>query len=1152
MFSNFFKTFFKKTKENESIEVKHLTNSNVFILQSATTKDIVDISSILKNNPYNDIIIGNPHSYSGSLTAISKNISQRIETVEKIKTDWGDKTWLNIHGGYDTGKSQLSLLLSKNFNNNLLSFSFKDLSHNEFKNVIVLVFKEILTKNLESENNKLIIFDDLPQLGFDDNINRLFIELLNYCLASNIKILSTSNFKINNKIINPIKDNFVELPMPLLNKEEIEDIILTYSKEPKSLKYATIINSISDGFPIYVQIICQYLESKDWIIPLDEFTDFISGKAFNELNDETYQKLLHSTQNESTREILYRLNIVLGTISNETIEIVSNVNPPINSPYEKINSLSGTWLQKNNDETYFISPLIKSLGSNNVLKETKKEINIRLAQNVLSKKNLSQYDSQRAITYFLAGESYDDAGFIMIMALQSYFKHPEIFTDTIFGSFWVDTYLPEQMQSITKLSIRILQLHIFDDLQLKNHSKFSLENKVFIREDLENIITDNSNIQIEIIKMSKLILFKSYIQDDVKKALLYLESLNEIGFKYFEESENSLYNNLWIILDKIIDKSEIQAWFDCFNKVGKEESFYDNDMVHLFSRRLLDNILEHESTWEQKIESIEFIEAKAIENNLQILGAYSVKTNLFIIAEKLNKLSDAEVYYEKFKSNYISQEAIFLIKDELGRQQFYNGKKDEALLILLDIESIDIFVVTKLDTYLTIAKIFGDKDKVVAHQYTKKAIDFAQNEIKVSKLTIAKLLGEYAISYWLMGDSKTAIYKLAECYDLLLTAYKEMNALENIDDYNIIVIQVGNALNYIFQVLSFGRPPEKSQNGDSYVVPYRGILNNNYNPVLLKEWYYDERKYLNVYILIQCFEFYNDKENAVKWANTAFEMDKEIFLYNFKNSLRSFVGYKILQREYQESVEIEKELTEYENTINIGMADELRNNQQKQMFLDILERLHSNKDKDKDDYYFTYNLVPILLKELTLILENKNTEVQCIKNLKEHLFKNDFLFEDKEAVKNIHYVLDNFPMDYVSSKKLIDWINGIENENKKPLQIICYLICSLKAPSREALKIHLALMPYFEKVIKGFSTGTLLFILYPFIKKFWTTRIYTNPQDFYFLELWNKNLNKSIEVKNKYKIVAFYSLVCMHMAYRPNVNEQEWMQDYIDYMLKNR
>lgn len=1150
MIVDFFKNLFKQNKKNENIEVKNLTNSNVFILQTTSDKDIVDISSILKNNPYGDIIIDNPNSYSGSLATLSKNISKRLETVETIKKEWIGKTWLNIYGGYDTGKSQLSLLLSENLRDDCLIYSFKDLSTNEFKNVIVLVFKEILSKYFENNNNKLIIFDDLPQLGFDDNINKLFVELLNYCVTSNVKILSTSNFKISSKISNPIKDNFIELPIPLLNRQEIQDIISTYTKENKSLEYATIIETISEGYPIYVQIICQYLENKDWIIPLDEFTNFISGKAFNELNDETYQKLLHTTQNESAREILYRLNLILGTISNETIEIVSNVNPYINSPYEKINSLTGTWLQKNTDETYFISPLIKSLGSNNVLHDTRIEINNKLAKNVLSKKNLSQYDSQRAINYFLAGESYDDAGMIMIMTLQSYFNHPEIFTDTIFGSIWISTNLPEQMNCVTKLSIRVLQLHIFDDLQFKKHEKFSVDNKLFVRTDLEKQLLNKTELPNEIINITNLILFKSYIQDDAKKALYYLGILNDIGFEQFVESEKGLYNNLWIILDKAYVLEDIQVWFACYKKIGKPEDFYDYEMIYLFARRLFDNILEGENDWHEKIKIIEYIEQSSFDNNLQLLGAYSVKTKLYIISEKLDKITDAEFYYESIHNQYTKPEAIFLIKDELGRQQFYKGKKEEALLNLLDVENINISVVTKLDTYLTIAKIFGEKDKIVAHEYTKKAVDYAEKDIKTAKLSVAKLIGEYAVSYWLLGDSKTAIIKLAECYELLLIAYKEIDTFEIIDDYNIIVIQIGNALNYIFQILSFGRPPEKSQSGDSYLVPYRGIFNNNYNSVLLKNWFYEERKYMNVFILIQCFEFYNDKDNAIKWANIAFEMDKEIFLYNFKNSLRSFVGYKILQNKYQESIEIEKELTEYEETINIGMADVLQNDQQKQMFIDMLGRLPSNKDKD--DYYLTYNLIPILLQELTLILENKNTFEQGVKNIKQHLFRNDFLYEDKDAIKHINYILDNFPKDYISSKKLIDWVYGIENENRKPIQIICYLVCSLNAPSREALKIHLALMPYLEKVIKGFSTGTLLFILYPFIRKFWTTRIFTNPQDFYFLELWHINLNKSIEVKNKYKIVAFYSFICMHMAYRPNINEQEWMQEYIDYTIKNR
>ncbi len=159
---NIFSGFFGKNKKKENIEVKDLTNSTVNILQT----DIVNISSLFSNNPYNDIIIKNPYSYNSSLAILAKNVSHRVNTIESILKKWNDHTWMNIYGGYDTGKSQLSLLICNYLKYDCLSFSFKDISQNEFKNIISLVFTQIHTYNFKKTNNQLIIFDDIPQLGY--------------------------------------------------------------------------------------------------------------------------------------------------------------------------------------------------------------------------------------------------------------------------------------------------------------------------------------------------------------------------------------------------------------------------------------------------------------------------------------------------------------------------------------------------------------------------------------------------------------------------------------------------------------------------------------------------------------------------------------------------------------------------------------------------------------------------------------------------------------------------------------------------------------------------------------------------------------------------------------------------------------------------
>lgn len=1141
-----FDKIFNTKKKTESYEISHLKNSNVLILQIDSKTHLKDISSLFLNNRYTDIVIEDPNSYNGSLTILSKNISYRNKTILDIIKKWEEKTWLNIYGGYDTGKSHISLLLSNYLNCHYLSFGFKDLSKEEFKKIFLIITKQIISYDFSKITNPLIIFDDIPQLGFDDSINQLFIQLFEHCNSNNIRILSTSNYKIHFKIYEQITDGFEELQVPLLNKEEIEEIILTYTDDKSKTSYSTIIEAISSGSPLYVQIICKYLESVNWSLSEDKFALFISGKAFNEFDGDIYQKLLNTTQDDNAREILYRLNIINGTISNEKIEIVCNVDPPIKHSFEKISNLLGTWLQKNSDQTYSVSPLIKRLGSNNLLLETKKEINNSLAHNILSKKNISQYDAQSAINHFIEGESFDDAGMVMAMGLQFYFNHPETFIETLFSKLWINTHLPKKMSVTLRLAIRVLQLHILVDLEFKKYEKFDKKNKLFIREDLEKIIQLEDVQPIELKNLANLILFKSYTGDNIIHSLDYFILLNENNHIDDNEEYKTVLNNLWLTLDKISEKSEIDKWFESFEKIKKHEDFFDEELIHVFSRRLFDNILESKNDWDKIIEILDFIVDKSILNKLEILGAYSVKSKIFILAEKLNNLTKAELYFNSIKDYFLKPTAQFIIKDEFGRQQFYKEKKEEALINLLDVLDVEIFTIAKVDSLLTIAKIFGQKDKNIAHFYTTKSVDFLQNKLKTTKLSRSKIIGEYAISFWLLRDSKTAIYKLAESYEILLSSYDEIDNFSNVDDYNVIVILIGSTLNYIYQTLYSGNPPTETEDGGEYLVPARGAFNCNYDSKLLNDWYYEERKYMNSYLLVQSFEYFNDKESAIKWANVSFDLNKKIKLLTFKNTLRSIVVYKVLQNKYQETIEVEEELNEYENIINIEMADDIINNQQRKMFLALLNKLPPLDDKD--EYYFTHNLIPILLQELTHWFGNKTNEKIIFANLKKHLSDTAFLYLDKQAINHILYILENFPLNSHACQKLIRWVNDIESENKRTIQIICYLICSINLSTNDALKLHLALMPYLEKVIKGISKGAHLFVLYPFAYKFWTYRVLNNPNDFYHLDKWQKNLNRSVNTKSEFKTLSIYALISMHLEYIPNENEQEWMKPYIDYV----
>jgi len=1160
-----FKNPFSKSSKKSKIEVNDIKNSNVniFNLQSDSGSINQLIDNFFKNKESG---LSNFHIQSNQLilkndTTLlqATNITHRVKTVQKIISEWGDKTWLNIDGGFDTGKSQLSLLIKNQLNCKCIWISLKGLSDSEFNQKILFLANNVLSKNVSSSsdpntvNEQLIIFDDLPQLGDNDQINTLFIQLVKYCTQNNTKILSTSNYKVHSKIKNVINDDFNEINIPLLTKEETLEVLKTYTSKKTNLKYLESIFTVSQGYPIYLQVICKYLENKKWSLDVDEYFQFLTGKAFNSLGDETYKKLLSTTEDESVRELLYRLNIVSGDVPEDVIKLVCQAEPRISKPYEKVLKLTGTWLQKNEDNTYSISPLIKRLGKENLASETIIEVNNSLGEFILAKKNNSQYDVRSAILHFIEGKSYDEAGMVFISVLQFYITKPELFKESGFDVFWSSMPLPNDMSTLLKTLIRTLQLNIESDLRASKNINYKKDKRDYLRKDLESLMElDNDLDEVQILFI-KLILFKSYLLENGRKALNYFslfsgsyKKLNNLEEDYLKES---FTDNLWILLYDLESYDDVKTWFYNYTLINKSIEEYDSKSVEIFSNILCDNLLAKSTNNNETIKILDFIYENSQSNNLEVLGAFASRAKINIICEKLNDLTAAKEYLAEINPTFKSDLALFLIKDELGRQQYYLDKKKDSLKTLLEVIEIDVSYITKIDTYLTIAKIVGEKDPELAHRYTDEALNYGRKKIELTKLSEIKLLGEYSTSQWFTGDLKGSIHTLSNSYEKLLDSYNNLDSFDNINDYNITVLRAGSNLNYIFQVIENGVPPDKIFDGSEYSPPSRGMFNSTYDAKLLNEYYFEERKYLVVFILIKAFEYFNDIDSSIKWANIAFKLNNEIKLYTFKNTLRSFIPYQILQDKYQETLSIEDDLIAYKKGSSEGLISEITNPQQKQMFLEMSKR--ETTYDDSDDYLITFNIILILLRKLRLLVEGNMTKKVLIESTKEYLNINNSYFKEKEAINSIHYILDNFPNSYERSKELIEWLNSLEIENIKPIQIICYLICSLKAPPVESLKLQLALMPYLQKVVKGVSLGAFQYILFPFVYEFWTNWVYLEPEKFYFIELWDENLKRNVNVENKYKVIALYTLVSMHLGYRPNQNEQEWMQDYIDQVTKN-
>lgn len=1061
---------------------------------------------------------------------LSSHISNREETIKELLQSC-NKNWIAIYGLYDTGKTQLAILIHHFLKLETLWISFKDVDRQIFIQKILGSFGAVDEPDLSSKINKLkvgqkklIILDDLVEFGQNDIIDSFFNNFIKECIDNNILIISTSNYKIHNHIKSVHSDFICEKEVVLLNELETLEIIESYSKS-NNFKFKNLIYIITKGYPVYIQVICRYLDDKDWVIEEDQLTNFFSGNLFTDLTTETVKKVVNKIQDEDTRNLLYRLNVVITNISDKEIRIVAGCSPIINNPDEKITSLIGSWVQQLAISNYSISPLIKRLGTGNISESTLLEINFQLGKSILDKGSLSQIDVFNSIMYFTKAEKFEDAGFILLSFLQHTVSTPEYFYKWNFDLLWFKGDLPKKMSLQLRLFIRTLHLLLESNKEIEDEVQ-----KEYLRTDLEKLTEDALTRKVDVYFPS-IILSYSYLRENGKKAMKY--------FTYYKNSYT--YNNLpeelssafsediaqyndaltWFLLMDISDLESLDYWFNNFEESSNVKEF-DKEQIDFFSSKLyLNFVLKEEKKelpdWDQLLKKFKKIFDKANRLDLEIFKVYSIKRQIQIASEKLNDIDRADKIFNEYVSFFTDTTAIYLIKDEIGRQYFYKGNKDKAFEYLSSIADVVLekYHIVQIDTYLVLAKIYGENNKDLAQSYINRALSFAKDNIYVDELWYIKLIGETAISFYLNNKIEDSLIELSKGYELLL------NSFENDDAYKNVQLRYGNTILYLIEHFTWGEIPGKSENR---IVPYRGFFENDKN---IADLFNDEKLVIVITMLVSFFEQINDKETACRWANRAFNLQKEIDIKTIRMLFIGLMGYKILEDKYDEAV-IEQ--------------IKIFNSNQKYVAENKTDLPNFLKNYSIDFAIIASTINPICFRLLYKLILNEIDNAEIYLKVKNLLLKFDNHIEDKQLILAILFVLENYPTSDVESQDLIDYLNKLDDNRFYQVRFLGYIIYSMGTKSKLAIEAHLV----FKDIFKMFAGSINLYIIVPFFVEFWKQKIKEEPSEFRGLRKLEENLDKVKSLKNKLQIQAIFALISESLNYKLSQSEKEWLNDYYD------
>ncbi len=909
-----------------------------------------------------------------------------------------------------------------------------------------------------------------------------------------------------------------------------------------------MIYPISSGHPIIVKAICEYLIHKKWIVTNEEFSDIFKDNYSLELNEDTYEILKKTISDENTRNLLYRLNTIIGAFTADDVRTVSDCSPIISNPIERFNSSIGLWIQKRDSNSFEVSPLLKRLKSKDLGTQLEKKINFTLGKQILDKRKLNQFDASKAILYFLAAKSFNNAGFVLTLVLNEALKRPELYFEWGITLYWYSTPLPHEMDLFLQIHIRVLQI------LLNQQEKKDI---TYLITDLENISEIASKKGINV-GAAHLLLSNHFATKDSKKALHYLMSGNDqynaLIQEFGETQKSDLHENfeaiIWGAIINIESIDEVNYWFETVKKLTKEQIVLlrkseniDFGSMFIFKKFYVkeEDKPKEEQNWNKIIEIFKQIREEAQTLNLELIHANGSRYIINILSEKLNNAEEAFQYATQcLNPPPENQTAQFLINDAIGRQLFYNNRIDEATPFIakaVDIQVGDIYT-EKLDTLLVFSQILGVKDRKVALFYSEKAKNFAKDNKFSSDLLRSKVIGEYAISIYLNGDIKQAIYCLEEGYQILLDSYDIKT------EYHIIILRYGHVLNYLNQILTKGNPPTKDMFGEEYTVPDRGMFLSSYKKELVEDIYFTERRFFVSFLFLKSFEAMNDFEMSRKWAYNNIAIHKNLDFNNFSIVLSQSIIYIIIDYKYIEAAEVQINIID----INIKAKSKENNSErivENKYLKEIIENRPESSIIDYDSTLVEFVIIPITLNFITRFSGVQDQIIENIDHIEELIFRIDNKFKDRNFVDSLKKLTNCIRNN---SEEIIKELNEI-GENYKgdfhaSLMLIIYLYSSIYVSSKDALKFHFAIISRLDNLLNKFSTGAYNYILIPFLESFWFQRIKVDNGEFIDLTFWvTKSKKFYTESKTENKVKNLFKVLVHHLIYRTTIIEDDWLEN---------
>lgn len=1099
-----------------------------------------------------------------SIPRIVEQLSRWVESVSTFKNIYNNKTWVAIHGISGSGKTHLAVLLIEEMGKCPAWIKLRNLGIEKATQKLEKSLRAITTLVPQSNryqwycnickslgNGTTLVLEDLPKLLGNDELSESLIELAQACNLYGVKLLSTSPYQLSFSFQELIGDHIVySTETPLLKDSEATEILQAYGAPSSIIQFNTkFINLLAHQNPQLIVVIARYLRQHNWQITENIEERLFRGDYLSALKSQTIGRILDSIEDEDSRNLLYRLCLPINSFSYEEVQAVASVDPPIQRAIEHLYTLVGLWIQHDVNESFLVSPLVKPLGSGNLLPETKKSCHQILADQIISKNTITVLDTENVIIHYIRAENFDRAGITLTLALQEMIKiDSKVYTGTLL-SFWISLQFPQQID----LNCRI----ILRGLQILARDKYS-QSINYIVDDLDTLIEqagkDNALSVIAATIAASSIVYKNdslRANRYLRTALQFLphaQMLDSNGFTLPDTA--SLGFIIWITSQGINTIEKLQDWINTIEQLTVEQRnfAFTHEIAELGCLIVSEKLWLEEAekpkedqNWTAILEAHIDLASRAFGLGLELLWGCAICSQIIILADYRKNINAAtDIAVAALKQVSSEPRVQFLIKGCVGRQLVNANLNNQAIVWLSQALSEDTkaYPVAHMRVLLSMSCVAGEKDSSLAVEFARQAVNLAETNDKTDGILLVKTLAELSIAQWLSGDMKAVFQSLDKALERLLACKSDTN------DWKILFVALGSVIGYFTSIACTGTPPLLTKNGEPYAIPERGIFFKLNSQIATN--YNSNFEYYLLVNLANFAEALGSDDRVAFWSLKSIDEARIKKQYEVITTL----SLKAIPHYLLQNSDLTKVL---DMALDAGagftaLIHKLQSGQLATVLELDVESILGNKPSElwrrAEHNAALIGLIPIIFRIATLALRNSElaktqaTEMTVIcRQISGTAVDSYFWVTAAELLEQIHF-------QEATHDGILRYVKTFDSQNYAVLKVIGYLLATLQnnTPLTSAILDHLVIAPFVYSQPTKLTTAYRLIIL-PFFLEYWKDKFQTMPLSFSSPPIISQTFGQLETIPEAERLQMILLTVAVNLNVSIPTNVAEWIKE---------